>query len=78
MPRDNRCSMYMARVCFYVCCSDWVGSVGMVCAAAVVKDSGYLSLGVLKYVVCLCWGDECCVFVCIVTCGAADARVWEV
>ena len=31
MPRDNRC-MYMAHVCFYVCCSDCVergGSVGM-------------------------------------------------
>ena len=25
---DNRC-MYMAHVCFYVCCSDCVGSVGM-------------------------------------------------
>ena len=24
MPRDNRC-MYMAHVCFYVCCSDCVG-----------------------------------------------------
>ena len=21
--------MYMVHVCFYVCCSDWVGSVGM-------------------------------------------------
>ena len=28
MTRDNRC-MYMAHVCFYVCCSDCVGSVGM-------------------------------------------------
>ena len=28
MPRDNRC-IYMAHVCFYVCCSDCVGSVGM-------------------------------------------------
>ena len=28
MPRDNRC-MYMAHVCFYVCCSDCVRSVGM-------------------------------------------------
>ena len=28
MPRNNRC-MYMAQVCFYVCCSDCVGSVGM-------------------------------------------------
>ena len=28
MTRDNLC-MHMAHVCFYVCCSDWVGSVGM-------------------------------------------------
>ena len=35
------------------------GSVGMF----VVKNSGFLSLGVLKYVVCLCRGcDGCCVF----------------
>ena len=26
--RDNIC-MYMAHVCFYVCCSDCVGYVGM-------------------------------------------------
>ena len=33
------------------------------CVAAVVKDSVFLSLGVLKYVVCLCRGcDGCCVF----------------
>ena len=33
------------------------------CVAAVVKNSGFLSLGVLKYVVCLCRGcDGCCVF----------------
>ena len=63
--------MYMAHVCFYVCCGD--------CVAAVVKDSGFLSLGVLKYVVCLFKGcDGCCVFVCIVTRGAVCARVWEV
>ena len=37
------------------------------------------SLGVLKYVLCLCNGcDECCVFVCIVTRGAVGARVCEV
>ena len=40
--------------------------------AAVVKY-GVFSLGVLKYVVCLCKG---CVF--IVTRGAVGARVWEV
>ena len=38
-PRDTRC-MYMAHVCFYVCCSDSVGVCGKVCCvAAVVKDS---------------------------------------
>ena len=32
--------MYMAHVCFYVCCSDCVGVCGNVCCvAAVVKDS---------------------------------------
>ena len=35
MPRDNRC-MYMAHVCFYVCCSDCVGVCGNVCCVAVV------------------------------------------
>ena len=50
----------------------------MCCVAAVVKDSGFLSLGVLRYVVCLCSG--CVLFVCIVTHGAVyiGARVWEV
>ena len=39
--------MYMAHVC---------------CVAAVVKDM-FFSLGVLKYVVCLCKGcDGCCAF----------------
>ena len=61
MPKDNIC-MYMAHVCFYVCCSDRVGVCRNVCCvAAVVKDL-FLSLGVLKYVVCLCKGcDGCCV-----------------
>ena len=63
MHRDNRC-VYMAHVCFYVRCSDCVGVGGNVCCvAAVVKNSGFFSLGVLKYVVCLCRGcDGCCVF----------------
>ena len=40
-PRDNRC-VYMAHVCFYVCCSDCVGVCGNVCCvAAVVKNSGF-------------------------------------
>ena len=39
MTRDNRC-MYMAHVCFYVCCSDGVGvCMNVCCVAAVVKDS---------------------------------------
>ena len=39
VPRDNRC-VYMAHVCFYVCCSDCVGVCGNVCCvAAVVKNS---------------------------------------
>ena len=51
----------------------------MCCEAAVVKDTVFLSLGVLKYVVYLCMGcDGCCIFVCIVTRGAVGARVWEV
>ena len=78
MPRDNR-GMYMAYVCVYVCCSDCVGVCGNVCCvAAVVKDS-VLRLLVLMYVVCLCRGMLDVVFyVCIVTRGAASARVWEV
>ena len=40
VDRYNRC-MYMAHVCFYVCCSDCVGVCGNVCCvAAVVKNSG--------------------------------------
>ena len=76
MPRDNRC-MYMEHVCFYGCCSDGLGVCGNVyCVAIVVKDSGFLSLGVLKYVACLCKG---CVFsVCMVRRGAIGANVWEV
>ena len=63
MPRDNRC-MYLVHVCFYVCCGDYVGDCGNVCCVAtVVKDSWFLSLGVLKYVVCLCKGyDGCCLY----------------
>ena len=44
LHRDNRC-MYMAHVCFYVCCSDCVGVCGNVCCvAAVVKNSVFLAL----------------------------------
>ena len=60
LPLVARC-MYMAHVCFYVCCSDCVGVCGNVCCvAAVVINSGFLSLGVLKYDVSLCRG--CCGF----------------
>ena len=35
----------------------------MCCVASVVNDRAFFSLGVLKYVVCLCKGcDGCCVF----------------
>ena len=62
MPRDNRC-IYMVHVCFYVCCSDSVGVCGNVCSEAAVVKNSVFSLGVLKYVVCLCSGcDGCCVF----------------
>ena len=49
---------------FYFCFNDCVGVCGNVCCVAVVvKDSVFFSLGVLKYVVCLCKGcDGCCVF----------------
>ena len=44
--------------------------------SVVVTVWGHFSLGVLKYVVCLCRGcDGCCVFVCIVRCGAVGACV---
>ena len=35
VARYNRC-MYMAHVCFYVCCSDCLGVCENVCCAAVV------------------------------------------
>ena len=58
MHRDNRC-VYMVHAYFNACCSDCVGD----CLAPIVEDSGFVSVGVLKYVVCLCRGcDGCCVF----------------
>ena len=64
----------------YFVIASCVGVCGNVCCvSAVVKDSGFLSLGVLKYIVCLCKGCVGrCVSVCIVTRGAVGARVWEV
>ena len=67
MPRDNRC-VYMAHVCFYVCCSDCVGVCGNVCCvAAVVKNS-----------VCVGYVMDVVFSVCIVRRGAVGARVWGV
>ena len=46
--------MYMAHVCFYVCCSNCVGvCLNFSCVAAVVKDSVVLALSV----------EVCCMFV---------------
>ena len=78
MPRDNRC-MYMAHVCFYVCCSDCVGVCGNVCCVAAIVENSVFRLGVLKYVVCFVGDVMNVVFsVCIVRCGAVGTRVWEV
>ena len=63
LPLVARCLECIWRMFFYVCCSDCVGVCGNSCVAAVVKNSGVLSLGMLKYVVCLCSGcDGCSVF----------------
>ena len=49
---------HIAHVCFYICCSDCVG----VCCVVDIVENSFFSLGVLKYVVCLCRGcDACCV-----------------
>ena len=69
--------MYMAHVYFYVCFSDCVGVCGNGCyVAAVVINSGFLSLGVLNYVVCLCLlcsGCDGCFFFCL-HCDAWSCR----
>ena len=79
MPRDNRC-MYMAHVCFYVCCSDCVGVCGNVCCvASVFKDSAFLALDCSSMLyVCVRGVIDVVFFVCIVMRGAIGARVWEV
>ena len=47
--------MYVYGAClFYVCCSDCVGDSGNICCVAAVVEDSVFSLGVLKYVVCLC------------------------
>ena len=79
MPRDNTC-MYMAHVCFYVCCSDCVGVCGNVCCVvAVVEDSVFFSLGVLGMLY-VCVRDVMYVVFsfCILKRGAVGARGWEV
>ena len=48
------------------------------CVEAVVKDSNFFNLGVLKYVVSLCKWCDVVFSVCIVMRGAVGARVWEV
>ena len=75
--------MYVYGAClFCVCCGECVGVCGNVCCvAAVVKNSVFFSLGVLKYVVCLCRGCDgldVVFYVCIVRRGAIGARVWGV
>ena len=61
MSRDNQC-MYMTHFCFMSAVVTVWGSVNVCCIAAIVKDSVF-SLGVLRYVVCLCKGCAgCCVF----------------
>ena len=68
LSRDN-IGMYMAHICFYVSCSN--------CVAAVVKDG--FSLGVLKYVVCVCKGVMYVIFyVCNVRRRALSTRVGSV
>ena len=46
----DRC-VYMARVCFYVCCMDYVWACGNVCCVAAVVEDSVFSLVVLNYVV---------------------------
>ena len=56
---------------FVLCLLEVCGNV--CCVAAVVEASGFLSHGVLNYVVCLCKGcDGCCVF--SLYCGAWCCR----
>ena len=56
--------MYVYGACFlYVWCSDCVLVWGNVCCLAAVVEDIFFSLGVLKYILCLCRGcNGCCVF----------------
>ena len=72
-------SMYMAHVCFYVCCSDCVGVSGNVCCVVTVVKNSFFFLGVLKYVVfCVVDVMDVVFSVCNVRRGAVGARIWEV
>ena len=64
----------MAQVFIYFCCSD-CGNV--CCVTDIVKDSGFLSLGVLKHV-CVSDVIDVVFSVCTVRRGVVCARVWEV
>ena len=63
MLRDNSC-VYVAHVCFYVCCSDSAGSVGMfVVYRELLKVVGFISRCELLCVVYLYSGcDGYCAF----------------
>ena len=56
-----------------------MGVCGNVCCVAAIVKYCVFSLGVLKYVVCLCTVDvmDVVLYVCIVKRGAVGARVWE-
>ena len=41
VTRCNKC-VYMAHVCFYVCCSDCVGVCGNICCLAAVVEYSVL------------------------------------
>ena len=74
--RDNRC-MYMAHVCFYVCCSNCVGVCGIVSSvAAVVKSSVVLEPWSVFSMLCVCVVDvmDLVFYVCILRRGAVGAR----
>ena len=78
LPLVARCLDTIDVCILYVCCSDCVGVCGNVCCvAAVVENSGFLSLEVLKYV-CVRDVMDIVFSVCIVERGAVGARVWEV
>ena len=57
-----------------------MGVCGNGCCVAAVVENSVLSLGVLKYVLCVCEGDvmDVVFYVSIVRRGAVGARVWEV